>query len=229
MKKGGTRVRIVTGITLLALLAVSVYLGPVTRLCFFYVFIWFAAREMSDALNHMGFLTSPWMARFLALALCVLFSAVFACAESWDDDAPGGIPAGKNTGLGGAGGVWGDLGEFMTMGGYGVTTFDSGDFRYQLSEDGQYAVLVAYLGTEENVAFPEQLDGIPVAAVGNAMCVCNEVITNLVIPGSVRYIGTNAFANCRNLVYVYIPASVTSIASDAFADCPNVIIDRVGD
>ena len=73
MKKGGTRVRSVTGIVLLALLAISVYLGPVTRLCFFYIFIWFAAREMSDALNHMGFLTSPWMARFLALAMCVLF------------------------------------------------------------------------------------------------------------------------------------------------------------
>ena len=133
----------------------------------------------------------------ILLALCILFSAVSACAESLDDDAPGGFTAGKNTGLGGAGSVWGDVGEFMSMGGYDVTTFDSGDFRYQLSEDGQYAVLVAYLGTDGDVAFPEQLDGIPVAAVGNAMCVCNEVITNLVIPGSVRYIGTNAFASCR--------------------------------
>ena len=35
MKKGGTRVRSVTGFVLLALLAISVYLGPVTRLCFF--------------------------------------------------------------------------------------------------------------------------------------------------------------------------------------------------
>ena len=155
----------------------------------------------------------------ILLALCVLFSAVFACAESWFDDAPERSAAGKNTGLGGAGGVWGDLGEFMTMGGYDVTTFDSGDFCYQLSEDGQYAVLVAYLGTEENVAFPEQLDGIPVAAVGNAMCVCNEVITNLVIPGSVRYIGTNAFANCRNLKSVVLQEGVTSLGTCCFGGC----------
>lgn len=73
MKKSGTAVRIVTGTALLALLAMSIWIGPVTRLCFFYVFIWFAAREMSDALNRMGFLTSPWIARVLALALCLLF------------------------------------------------------------------------------------------------------------------------------------------------------------
>ncbi len=73
MKKSGTAARIVTGLSLLALLAVCMYLGPVTRLCFFYVFIWFAAGEMSDALNHTGFLTSPWMARALAFAMCVLF------------------------------------------------------------------------------------------------------------------------------------------------------------
>ena len=73
MKKSGTAVRIVTGVTLLALLAACMYLGPVMRLCFFYIFIWFAAREMSDALNHMGFLTSPWMARAVAFAMCLLF------------------------------------------------------------------------------------------------------------------------------------------------------------
>ena len=73
MKKSGTAVRIVTGVSLLALLGACTWLGPVTRLCFFYVFIWFAARELSDALNHMGFVTSPWTARILALVLCVLF------------------------------------------------------------------------------------------------------------------------------------------------------------
>lgn len=73
MKKSGTAVRIVTGLALLALLGMCIWIGPITRLCFFYLFIWFAAREMSDALNHMGFQTSPWIARALALSMCVLF------------------------------------------------------------------------------------------------------------------------------------------------------------
>lgn len=72
-QKSGTLVRVITGITLLALLIPAIWIGPVTRLCFFYIFIWFAAREMSDALNSMGFQTHPWIARILALALCVLF------------------------------------------------------------------------------------------------------------------------------------------------------------
>ncbi len=73
MKKSGTATRIVTGVALLALLAACVWLGPVTRLCFFYTFIWFAAREMSDALNRMGFQTHPWIARAIAFVACVLF------------------------------------------------------------------------------------------------------------------------------------------------------------
>jgi CDP-diglyceride synthetase len=74
MKKGGTLTRTITGIALLVFLVPSVWIGPVTRLCFFYTVIWFAAREMSDALNRMGFVTSPWIARALALAMCVLFA-----------------------------------------------------------------------------------------------------------------------------------------------------------
>ena len=73
MKKGGTAVRVLTGLALFGFLVVSVLLGPETRLCFFYAVIWFAAREMSDALNRMGFQTHPWIARILALAMCLLF------------------------------------------------------------------------------------------------------------------------------------------------------------
>ncbi len=72
-KKGGTLVRVFTGVALLAFFVPTVYLGPETRLCFFFAVIWFAAREMSDALNNMGFETSPWLARVLALAMCLLF------------------------------------------------------------------------------------------------------------------------------------------------------------
>ena len=72
-KKSGTLVRIVTGVSLLAVFFPCMLIGPETRLCFFYAVIWFTAREMSDALNHMQFETSPWIARILAAVLCVLF------------------------------------------------------------------------------------------------------------------------------------------------------------
>ena len=72
-QKSGTLVRTITGIALLFFLVSSILLGKETMLCFFYAVIWFAAREMSDALNRMGFVTSPWIARALALAMCLLF------------------------------------------------------------------------------------------------------------------------------------------------------------
>ena len=48
----------------------------------------------------------------------------------------------------------------------------------------------------------------------------------VVVPETCTSIGSRAFANCSELVYVRIPASVTSIPSDAFEDCPKVIIDQ---
>jgi len=41
-------------------------------------------------------------------------------------------------------------------------------------------------------------------------------------------IGSRAFANCKDLIYVYIPSAVT-LAPDTFADSPGVLIDRAED
>ena len=71
--KGGTGTRIVTGIVILAVLALAVWLGPVTRVLFFYALIWFGSREISDAFNHMGFRSTPWIARVLTAIHAALF------------------------------------------------------------------------------------------------------------------------------------------------------------
>ena len=49
----------------------------------------------------------------------------------------------------------------------------------------------------------------------------------VIIPDGCTTIGSRAFADCPNLLYVRIPASVTAIAEDAFEGCGQVIIDRV--
>ena len=48
----------------------------------------------------------------------------------------------------------------------------------------------------------------------------------VIIPDGCVTIGSKAFADCPNLIYVYIPASVTSIADDAFAGNTQVMIDQ---
>ena len=49
----------------------------------------------------------------------------------------------------------------------------------------------------------------------------------VLIPDGCTAIGSRAFADCLNLVYVRIPASVASIAEDAFEGCKQVVIDRI--
>ena len=46
-----------------------------------------------------------------------------------------------------------------------------------------------------------------------------------IIPDGCVEIGSKAFADSPNLIYVWIPESVTSISGDAFEGCPQVYID----
>ncbi len=71
--KSGTRTRIITGICIVAVLALAIFLGPVTRILFFYALIFFGSREMSDALNRLNLHTTPWIARALTAIHAALF------------------------------------------------------------------------------------------------------------------------------------------------------------
>ena len=57
------------------------------------------------------------------------------------------------------------------------------------------------------------------------MLACQAVI----IPDGCTSIGSRAFADCKNLLYVRIPASVTYIAGDAFEGCEQAVIDRLSE
>ena len=75
----------------------------------------------------------------------------------------------------------------------------------------------------EMLSIPEKtVDGIPVTqiaynAVRGAQCY------GITIPNSVRYIGSNAFYSCPNLIYLEIPPSVTNAIPNAIVyDCPKL-------
>ena len=51
-------------------------------------------------------------------------------------------------------------------------------------------------------------------------------VEGVIIPDGCTTIGSKAFADCPNLIYIRIPASVTSITNDAFEGSNQVRIDR---
>ncbi len=94
----------------------------------------------------------------------------------------------------------------------------SGDYTYTILEDGTTQIL-RYSGSSETAVIPEELDGRPVAAIGESAFEDCSWLTAVTIPDSVAAIGDFAFSSCRNLVTVRIPDRVEKIGDSAFAGC----------
>lgn len=85
------------------------------------------------------------------------------------------------------------------------------DFEYEIDSEG--AVITAYKGTRTDVEIPCEIGGKAVYKVGDMQ---NGGIVSVVIPTSVKIIGTYAFSN-NELIEVNIPNSVVTIESGAFS------------
>ncbi len=105
------------------------------------------------------------------------------------------------------------------------TVTNSGDVVYYKLTDGSYIwseLVTPNTIYTKTLKLPSSLTAIGDEAFMGSLC---EAI---IIPDGCTAIGSKAFANCKNLVYVRVPNSVKSIAADAFAGCGDVIIDRMG-
>ena len=99
---------------------------------------------------------------------------------------------------------------------------------YEISADGTYAEVVAYLGTSTKVNIASTYNGVPVTSIySNAFE--NAAITTVVIPNSVTSIGYEAFRDCKSLTSINIPDSVTSIGNYAFYNCKSLTSINIPD
>ena len=74
---------------------------------------------------------------------------------------------------------------------------------YEVSADGTYAEVIAYLGTSTKVNIASTYNGVPVTSIyPNAFE--NTKITTVIIPSSITCIGENAFYGCDSLASVEI-------------------------
>lgn len=102
----------------------------------------------------------------------------------------------------------------------GAGAAPSGDWEYTVA-DGK-ATITDYMGSDEAVEIPDNLDGYPVTGIGDYVFYNCASIQSVSFPSSIVSIGSGAFMHCKNLASVTIPRSITSIEHAAFSACASL-------
>lgn len=90
-----------------------------------------------------------------------------------------------------------------------------GDYWY-LPVSETTAGIVEYIGNEDKVIIPSEIDGYKIIGIGHGAFTCCGTIKEVVIPDGVTSIGEYAFRACNNLSVVHFPSTLISIGRAAF-------------
>ena len=91
-----------------------------------------------------------------------------------------------------------------------------GIFRWK--EETYHGIYIKSIAPQiERVVFGEGVTAIP-----NSFCYGMKNVTEIVLPSTLKSIGTWAFCDCSRLTTIAIPNSVTSIGSSAFSGCSSL-------
>jgi hypothetical protein len=88
--------------------------------------------------------------------------------------------------------------------------------------EGNSVTITGYTGDADIAVIPNNINGLPVSAIGEGAFLGCAGVTSVIIPASVGSIGNFAFAYCRRLTKVTIPNSVASIGEKAFTSCESL-------
>ncbi len=96
----------------------------------------------------------------------------------------------------------------------GVAAVPAAELTYQSTDGG--ILLTAYTGQSEIVVLPDEIDGTPVVALGDAMFKDNTTLKALAIPDSVQSIGKELVGGCRSLQVIKTPQLGATRTSDCY-------------
>ncbi len=99
-----------------------------------------------------------------------------------------------------------------------------GDYMYSVTDDGQYAVIEKYIGSDEKVIIPEMINNLPVKVIGDSSFQDNTTVTDVIIPDTVELIDEDAFLKCTALSTVRFSKKLKEIRNSAFK---NTSIERL--
>ena len=90
---------------------------------------------------------------------------------------------------------------------------------FELSFDETYYCVIGYKGSPQYITIPKTKDGLLVKEIAiEAFRNCDTLIS-IILPDSVKIIGSYAFRGCDSLTSITIPDSVTTIGDSAFSYC----------
>lgn len=84
--------------------------------------------------------------------------------------------------------------------------------------DKQSGAIIKYMGTEEYVEVPEEIEGIKVRTIGEEAFIGNKTIKQLSLPYYVETVGNRAFKDCENLETIQL-TMVNSLGNQVFQGC----------
>lgn len=96
-------------------------------------------------------------------------------------------------------------------------------WKYKALANGTVEI-TGYAGKKTSLSIPSKIGGKKVTSIGsrafsNVNCTVSEKLKSVKIPGTVKKIGSEAFAYCINMKKIKIPKGVTSIGEGAFYFC----------
>lgn len=90
---------------------------------------------------------------------------------------------------------------------------------YEISEDGAYATVTGYEGTENNIVISSVYQDTPVMAIGEGAFEDMRTLLSVSIPVGIVEIGDRAFSGCEWLTEIELPEGISSIGASAFDSC----------
>ncbi len=102
---------------------------------------------------------------------------------------------------------------------------NSGGFTYTVT-DG-VAVVTGYEGEPEFIDIPHEIEGCPVAEIGERAFSSCLTLRRVIFPDSLRKIGNYAFYACDSLQSAPLPDSVVSLGEGCFCGCTKLSYMRI--
>ena len=104
-----------------------------------------------------------------------------------------------------------------------TATFIQGNWQISMNDDFTEITIRGIVDCpyQSEVVVPDNFDGIPVTAIGNE-AFYDRSMRSVVIPESIKEIGSEVFYSCDYLEKISIPSGISVIPEDAFRYCYNL-------